>query len=375
MALKDISSSTIVIDNGSGTLKSGLAGTSTICTVPSMVGRPRHSGVMVGMWQNGRPFTGFKCKKFRGIVTTKYPIQHIVISNWDDMETLWKDTIYNELHLEPKEHSMLLTEPPLNPLRNREKMTEIMFEAFEIPALLICTNSILSLFASGRTTGLVIDSGDGASYTVPIFKNHSLNNAVIRSDINGRDITGYMMKILEERGYTLATTPDRDIVNDIKEKLGYVALDFEEEMNKKYSQVNRHYELNSGIITIGNERFRCAEPIFNPSYLGMSIAGLQDTAYHSIMKCDVEIRNYLFSNIVLSGGNTMFPGMRERMQRDIQQLAPKGVQVNVISPPERHYSAWRGGAMLAKMDNFLSMCITSQEYNEIGPWIVHRKCL
>ncbi|KAF8483154.1 actin 1 [Gautieria morchelliformis] len=338
---------------------------------PSIVGRPRQQGVMVGMTNT---YIGDAAQLKRHILTLKYPIEHGLVVNWGDMEKIWHHTFHNELHVAPEERPVLMTEAPLTPTTDREKMTQIMFETFNTPAFYVGSQAALSLYASGRTTGIVVDSGDDATHIVPIYQGSTLPHAILRLDFGGRDITGYVLSIVQER-HQFLTRAEREIGKDIKENLCYVALDFEQEMQTatQSSQLEKSFELPDGrSITIGNERFRAPEALFQPSFLGLDAPGIHETTYNSILKCDGDIRRGLYGNVVLSGGTTMYPCFADRMQKELTTLSPSSTKVDIVAPPERNYSAWLGGSILASLSTFKTLWCSKQEYDESGPGIVHR---
>ncbi|OMJ90243.1 hypothetical protein SteCoe_7446 [Stentor coeruleus] len=367
----------LVIDNGSGMCKAGFAGDDAPKAVfPNIVGRPRMPGIIIGTEQK-EVYIGDEAQAKRGVLNLKYPIEHGIVTNWDDMERVWHHTFFNELRTAADEHPVLLTEAPLNPKQNREKMAQIMFDTFNVPAFYVAIQAVLSLYSSGRTTGMVYDSGDGVTHVVPIYEGYALPHAIQRIDIAGRDITNHLVRLLTERGHSLNNSAEREIVRDIKEKLCYIALDYNEEMSKSKTSpdMEKQYELPDGShLTIGNERFRAPECIFQPGLLGLDIDGADETTYKSIMKCDLDIRRDLYGNIVLSGGSTMYSGVAERLTKELRNRAPPSMNVKVVAPPERKFSVWIGGSILSSLSSFQQMWVSKAEYEEAGPSIVHRKC-
>eukprot|EP00727_Mastigamoeba_balamuthi_P011467 m51a1_g6943 putative actin (466) ;mRNA; r:245990-247460 len=389
---------TIIIDNGSGAIKAGFAGDEAPrCVFPSVVGRPRHAEVMAGS-EHQDAYIGHDAQRRRGVLTLKYPVEHGIVTDWDDMERVWEHTFRKELKVEPEEHPVLLTEAPLNPRHNRQKMAEVMFETFGVPALYVSVQAVLALYASGRTTGIVLDAGDGVCHTVPVYEGFALPHAVMRLDVAGRDLTELLQRTLTERGFSFTTTAEREIVRDIKEKLCYVSADFEKELSE-YEQrpsMTQDYTLPDGqTISVGNERIvssplsversrearapsplqRCSEALFRPSLLGVEAPGIHEMLYNSIMKCDVDLRRDLFSGIVLSGGTSMLPGLPSRLQTELETLCTRKVPVMISAPQNRRFSVWVGGSILASLDSFRDAWVSHDEYMESGPCVVHRKCI
>lgn len=377
MAQNEVFGKAIVLDNGTGISKNGYAGEDQPRSVfPTVIGKPKYGNIMPEVKDYAREwYIGQEAMELKGIMRLQFPINHGQITDWPAMERIWHYTFYSDLRVDPSEHPVLLTEPPLNPRINREKMAEIMFETFNVPALYIATQAVLSLYSSGRTTGTVIDIGDGVSHIVPIFEGFALSHAIERVDLAGRDITTYLKRLLRQRGVSLTTSAEVQIVRDIKEKLCYVAIDPEKEMmlSKKISGMEKAYMLPDGeTIRVGVERFIAPECLFNPSVIGKEIEPLDDMIVSAINECDVDLKRDLFDNIVLSGGSTMFPGIKERLTKEIKEQIPESVNVRILAPPERMYSVWIGGSILSSLKTFSNMWITRREYKEMGPQVIHR---
>ncbi|XP_072833772.2 actin-2 [Pogona vitticeps] len=362
----------VIIDNGSGLCKAGLSGEQAPrAVVATVVGYPKSQAIMFSPVQR-EFYVGKEAQVKRGILSFKYPVEHGIVTSWDDMEKIWRYIYKHRLRLRAQERPVLLTEAPMNPMPNREKMTEIMFEHFQVPAMFVGLQALMALYASGGTTGLVLDSGDGVTLTVPIYKGHCLLHAISRLNFAGRDIIKHLATLLLETGHTFLSSAEKEIVKDIKENLCYVALDPEQEKDKKLVQT---YTLPDGNpVKIGDQLFRAPETLFSPGDAGVTAPGVHQMIADSISKCDSSIQQALWKNVVLAGGSTLFPGLRERLLKELQTLAPKGVSAKVEAPGDRMFSVWIGASVLTSLASFKSMWVTRQEYKEIGCTVLQKKC-
>ncbi|XP_074874149.1 actin-1-like isoform X2 [Carettochelys insculpta] len=288
---------------------------------------------------------------------------------------IWWHLFKHELKMKPSERPVLLTEAPLNTRSNREKMAEIMFEGFQVPALFVALQALMALYASARTTGLVLDSGDGVSMTVPVYKGHCLLHGVSRLDFAGRDITTYLAQLLLETGQSFVSTAEKEIVKDIKEKLCYVALEPNQKNQEKSKKLAREYVLPDGnIIKITDQLFRAPEALFVPVHAGMEAPGIGKMILQSVMTCDGNIHPDLMKNVVLSGGSTLFHGLQERLQKELQMQTTNTISVKITAPRNRMYSVWIGASILTSLSSFRDMWVTRQDYKETGPSVLQRKC-
>jgi actin beta/gamma 1 len=351
----------VVIDAGSRWIRGGFAGEDAPrAMAPCVLGKSNGSTKYFG----DEAITS-KREKLR----LHHPIQRGVITNWDDMQTVWHFMFYNELRIAPEEHAIFLTEPPLQSKQDREKMTEVMFEYFYTPALHIANTAELALFASDRVTGIVLQSGESTTHAVPIYNGHALPQATCSIDLGGAHLTEYLAKFCrQDHGFDVTPGKVMEIVRDMKEMCCYVASDTTPLVDKSYEV----YE-GSFIITLGDTSYKCTEPLFKPKLADVDACGIHELIVNSIRKCDPSIRDELYSNIILSGGNTMFKGLQERLTKEITTLAPSSARVEVVALPERKHLSWIGGSLVSCLyEN--TKWITQELYYEYGPEVVHIKC-
>lgn len=391
----------------------------------------------------GDTFIGTRAQAHRGLLKLRYPMEHGVVTDWDDMERIWSHVYTDDLRILSEEHPVLLTEAPLNPRANREQAAQIFFETFNVPALHLAIQAVLSLYASGRTSGLVLDSGDGVSHAVPVAQGFAIDNAIMRVDVAGRDVTNQLQTLLRRAGVVLTTSAEREIVREIKERACYLAIDPRREekewatlrMNRLHplstlttitattnvtqtgnnasggpqlatatdsissttttadDQANPQNIVNSSgtsaqqalapnifrlpdgrELNLGAERFRAPEILFSPHLIGSEEMGLHELVSTSISRTDLDLRSMLHESIVLSGGSTLTRGFGDRLLHELKRSAQPHTKIKIYAPPERKYSTWIGGSILAGLSTFKKLWVSVDEWHE-NPDIIHTKCM
>lgn len=380
----------IVCDNGTGFVKCGYAGDNfPAYTFPSMVGRPILRAVnRIGDIEVKDLMVGDEASKLRSMLEVAYPMENGIVLNWDDMCHVWDYTFGpQKMNIDPTECKVLLTEPPMNPLKNREKMIEVMFEKYQFDSAYIAIQAVLTLYAQGLLTGIVVDSGDGVTHICPVYEGFALPHLTRRLDIAGRDITRYLIKLLLLRGYAFNHSADFETVRMMKEKLCYIGYNIEQEQKLalETTYLVESYTLPDGrIIKLGGERFEAPEALFQPHLINVEGQGIAELVFNTIQNADIDLRPDLYKHIVLSGGSTMYPGLPSRLEREIKQLHLERVlkgdvqklskfKIRIEDPPRRKDLVFIGGAVLAEVtkdkDDFW---MSKQEYQEKGVKVLEK---
>lgn len=392
-------------EQGSGAIKAGFAGDEVPKVVLSnAVGRTKHERVMPGALEGQTTFMGSQAEELRGLLKLRHPMSAGVVTDWEDMERLWTHVFSSELKTRSENHPVLLTESPLNPTRNRLRAAESLFETFNVPSLYIALQAMLSLYASGRTTGLVLDSGEGVTHAVPIYRGFVVPHAIKRTDIAGRTVTNHLATLLRKSGYRFHTSAELDIVRAIKESACYAAYSpqREEAVYGGSLTSGSHSGSTEGIsgagtstgarggsgvtagpvsyrlpdgqtISVGAERFRAPEVLFHPHLIGSELPGMHEVLMGSVMASDMDLRTSLLESVVLAGGTTIMPGVGDRLLGETRRLAPSGVRIRLHAPPERKYTSWIGGSILASLSAFRDMLISAADYREEGANVILRR--
>eukprot|EP00924_Labyrinthula_sp_SR-Ha-C_P002663 maker-scaffold_13-snap-gene-3.58-mRNA-1 protein AED:0.01 eAED:0.03 QI:0/0/0/1/0/0/3/0/742 len=347
---------TLIIDVGSCTIRSGFAGDDEPkVTLPTIVGRPKYyGGCMLGM-DHKDAYVGDEAKSKRGVLRLKYPMEYRLVTNWDDMEKIWHHTFYNELRVAPEEHALVLTEPVLNPRTHRERITQILVETFWVPCFCLYNSAVLALYSADKTTGVVLDSGLDVTQIVPIFESCIITYAIIERKFGGRDVLNLLIEMLSERNiFPHPNFAESEIIEDIKVKLCYVKA--RDDMIHSENDVS--YVLPDGKeIILGAELSRAPEILFSPQENIQNQETVHSMLVSSIAKCDLDIHQEMYSNILVCGGNTLFKGFSERLYNEIKHLCPDGVDLKIHSPEDRKFLSWVGASKLASINTFSDLLI------------------
>ncbi|XP_013369337.1 PREDICTED: actin-85C-like isoform X1 [Chinchilla lanigera] len=366
----------IICDYGSGFSKVGFAGKEApLAIFPTILGKLRHDTILIGMEEEDW-FIGDDTQKNREKLILQYPISRGAINSWDNLEKIWHHSFYQVLRTPPEEHPLMVTESPLNSTSTKEKVCQILFETFNVPALSLINQGVLSLYASGQTSGTTIESGEGMTYFVPIADGCPLHQSTFQLDVAGQDLTWYLLQLLTERGILLVGTADQEYIRNVKEKGCYVALDLDKVKVKASDPPSclQDFQLPDGQeISLGEGAFLCPEALFQPNLIGRSAQGIHMMTTQCITSCHPDLQKTLFSHILLSGGTGSFTGLRLRLQRELAGLVSPTIDVKVSSSPYGKCSAWVGGSILGSLSTFKDMWVTRGEYRDVGCSIINRK--
>jgi len=378
----------VVSDNGTGFVKCGFAGENfPRHTFPSLVGRPmlRAEESEIGDTVLKSIMVGDEASAVRKYLDVKYPIENGIVQNWTDMEHLWNYTFEQKLgfkNADCKGQRILLTEAPLNPKKNQQKFCEYMFEKYNYDSLQVQTQAMLTLYAQGLLTGVVLDSGDGVTHVVCVYEGYVQDHITQRLNLAGRHVTRYLIRLLQLRGYSFNSTADFETVRGIKEDLCYVALDYEKErkLALETTALMRKYKLPDGtVIKVGRERFEASEAMFRPQLAGIHGDGVANMIFKAIMSAETDLRLDFFKHIVLSGGSTMYPGLPTRCEKDIKERYLKDVlkgnkkrlhkfRLGIEDPPRRKNMVFLGASVLGDiMKERADFWLDKEEYEELGP--------
>lgn len=372
-----IYSQPVVLDNGSAILKAGYSGEDRPKFLEhSIIGSPRQGNVNDTSKED--TYVGNSAQERRGILQLRHPIEHGIVKNWNDMESIWNYMFKDKLKLKDiDEHPILVTEAPLNPESNRDEMANLLFESFGAQALYVANPAVLSLYASGKVTGNVLDCGDGYTCSVPVYQGYTLKSGIKRIDLGGRDLTEQLqLQLRKSTGLSFTTSGEKELVRLIKEKSCYVASDPNVEETKcSYGdeQIALKFKLPDGkYITLSKDRFQVPEILFQPSLVSSESSSISEIVWQSISKLDTDLRPQLWSEILLSGGTTMLKGFGNRLLQELDKLNNSKCKVKIWAPPERKYTSWIGGSILAELSTFQKIIITKSQWQE-DPNLIHTR--
>ncbi|XP_041946157.1 actin-like [Alosa sapidissima] len=363
----------IVIDPGSAYTKAGFSGEEHPRTVVrSTAGLPTYTP-----GESSR-LGAFRGNRGPGTTTTTpapspAPACDSLLGDWDALESLWGALLQDELGVCPQDHAILVSDCPLAPPVQRARLAELLFEGLGVPALYVSHAPLLSLYSYGLVTGLQVDAGASGTRVCPVYSGYCLPHAARGQPLGGAAFSAYLQQLLEQRGPGGGVSERRATLREAQSHSCYVAQDFERELQTG-SEVTEYRLPDGTTVALGNERFRSAELLFCPSLAGEPHPGVHILALSSVRDSAPQWQKQLLAHVALSGGTSLLPGFPERLQLELERLAPRGSRVIVHSAAHRHLAAWVGGAIMASLRSVRPLWVTSADYQEHGPDTVLQHC-
>jgi len=377
----------LVIDIGTGLLKCGFAGDDGPRAIfKNMIGKPRSDSVGLVHGSSGgsgqKVFVGEEAANNAGVLDITYVCENGIVQSREALECVLEQAIVTELRVSPSDYNVLLTEAPLNPDKNRIMMMELCFDTIKVAGAQVQIQAVLALYASGRTTGLVFDSGDGVSHTVPVFKGYGIKHAVGSSKVAGREVSQQVLNVLsKESDVDLRNESNGlEIAREIKENICRVALNYEEELAKikEDESLGVKYVLKDGSEIVCRELVLTPpEILFKPDEFGLQRPSLRAVLNKTIQGVNIDTRKEFFNNTVLSGGTTCLKDYVPRFEKEYKEIVPQIArsEIKITTPPDRTVSVFIGGSILATLATFQQQWITAEEWAENGTSIISRKRL
>lgn len=372
----------IIVDIGSGEVKAGFSGEEKPKVIfQNYFGEGKYKKILRPFNKENNAelneiFIGEECNKYFGAIKLSYPVSHGVFSNDQDILTIF-NYIYNQLGFnsqEIKEHPILITEPLLNPYDNKEKIATALFENLNVPALFFASQPILSLFSTSKTSGTVLESGFGITQSCVIYEGYSAPCSYERYNYGGGEVTEFLRSLLQRKGYHFYNSTEFLIVNDIKEKACYCTQSLEIEKKLKNSSLD--YVLPDGsVVKLDEEKEMATEILFDPLLMGKEYLGLQKMIQSSVNKVDMQLRNNSYGNILLTGGNTCFKGLAEKLCSELKKLNNPNINIKITNSANPKSSCWIGGNIISTLEVFRKMWVTKKDWLEKGTKVIHVKTL
>ncbi|MCQ2816224.1 MAG: rod shape-determining protein [archaeon] len=361
---------TVIIDLGSGLIKAGFGGEDGPRSIfKSVVGVPIKPGLLVKMEQKER-YIGNEAIEKVEIMNFVSPIKRGEVADWEKFETLLHYLFYNEMKIVPEEASILVTECPLTTKENRRKLSELLFETFNVERMHVANSSMLGLYSYGKSSGLIVDSGYNVTSTVPIYEGYPLAHASIKLNIGGEDLSKKLLEMItttEKFANCYKGMKGLLLADKIKEEKGEICLDNDIE---EAETPEEKYTLPDGeTIELSKELYEHCDELFNPT--DPSRDSIRKCVENSAEKCDPDIKESIKENICLTGGTTLLKNFPEKMRLE---LTSDNSPFKIETMEERQFSAWIGGSIVSSLSNFQYMWVSKEEYDANKIDAIDSKC-